>query len=287
MANSMTPESLLRHLRNVRGIVDRTSYRIQIVPSIDQEFVRTLIENQEELLRIAPRKFEELVATLLLADGWEEVQLVSRINAPGPDIIAFGTHSDYVKQKLIVECKRWKNVVGIDVVRTIMYWANWEYHADSALIACSSRFTRSAVAQRDRFHRWNLDLKDQHSMLMWMKTHLNEISSTDTLAVFGLEVQDLSQDIESLLLERASQQNSSTFIRPVGIACQRCGGQLYCATASTDLGALDYYRDFGHVCIDCRWSQYEMEHDSNLGGGPNTGSYEYCPMCHRRYDDLL
>ena len=63
-----------------------TAKHISLVPIQPSDF-QTLLTHPEELQKCSSRFFEELVAELLAADGWE-VELIARNNAPGPDIIA-------------------------------------------------------------------------------------------------------------------------------------------------------------------------------------------------------
>lgn len=130
-----------------------------------------LLANPTELQKISPRLFEELVADLLAADGWD-VDLVARGNATGPDIIATTSRSiGGQRQQMIVECKRYREdrPVDIDVVRKVMYWVNDEYQATMGMIATSSRFTSIATEAVEHKHKWRLSLKDQMAISGWMR----------------------------------------------------------------------------------------------------------------------
>lgn len=143
-------------------------------PTILLANVRTLLEGVDLLQSCSPRVFEELIAELLSADGWQ-VQIVSRTNAPGPDIIAISSKIiTNVPTKLIVECKKYPydRRVDIDVVRKVMYWVNEEYRATFGMIATTSSFTRSALEEQERMHHWRLDLRDQATIIEWINKHL-------------------------------------------------------------------------------------------------------------------
>lgn len=142
-----------------------------ILPAVEPADFRTLLGHPEELQKCSPRYFEELIADLLRADGWE-VDLVARNNAPGPDIIAISSRFVLgVPLRLIVECKKYsaKTPVDINVVRKVMYWVNEEYRATMGMIVTTSRFTKDAIEQALKYHEWRLDLRDQKAVLEWLK----------------------------------------------------------------------------------------------------------------------
>jgi len=151
----------------LRGIRDRHAFHVETVSPIHWP---TLAAHPEELLRCSPRFFEEVVAELLRADGWD-VDLVVSSNAPGPDIIACSSHIiDTVPIRMIVECKRLRQdrPIDIDVVRKIVYWVNEEYGATLGMIATTSRFTREARQLVETKHRWRIALRDQEAIVEWI-----------------------------------------------------------------------------------------------------------------------
>jgi len=81
----LSPSMLLGYLRQV-GVPGYEVSANVLEPRTSD--ISALISNQQELLKVNPRHFEELVAELLRADGYDEVILIPRSNAPGPDVIA-------------------------------------------------------------------------------------------------------------------------------------------------------------------------------------------------------
>lgn len=240
-----------------------------------------LLDHEDELKKVRPRDFENLVAELFRAEGCV-VELVPRPNAPGPDIIVFGNHPD--RTSMIVECKRWSGKVGVDVVRDVMYWVDLEYHADRGMIVTSSRFTKNAIDQKERRHRWKLELRDGQALLAWIRQSLPYMANAATRP--GDPDRSVDSQILGLLRNEVPNATLPT-LRLIDPPCQSCGGELVCGSSNTAMWSVAYYLDYFHVCSDCRWSEYHEEHETNMGGGPLSSAVLYCPMCGLFHIDLV
>lgn len=170
-----TADLAQRIARDLSSLLDETGFQSEtatiILPTVQPKDFKRLLTHPEELQRVSSRDFEELIAELLSADGWE-VNVIARHNAPGPDIIAVTSKFiQGVPLKLIVECKRYseQNPVDINVVRKVMYWVNEEYRATMGMIATTGRFTSDAIEQAKEYHQWRLDLKDQSEIIKWLQ----------------------------------------------------------------------------------------------------------------------
>lgn len=283
MRLSLDPKDVLERLSTTKdGFVQHDHTAIAAMSEITRDKVYSLLANEKDLLTVQPRFFEELVAELLSADGWQHVTLVKRLNAHGPDIIAY--LGDLRSESLIVECKRWNNSVGVDVVRTVMYWVVQEFQATRGMVATTSRFTRDAIELRERKHRWQLDLRDAERIVEWMSASLPKLREP---ALPRMSVLPMSSRVEDLLLGTYPHQGSRAYVATCDPPCQRCGGDVVCGGADTSANTLDYYADFFHVCLSCRWSEEASTHESNLGGGPNSDGYTYCPLCTHDLYQLL
>ena len=64
-----------------------------------------------------PYDFENLVSQLLLAIGFEEVEVTSRSNDGGIDVRGTLVVGDVIRTRLAVQVKRWKNNVQAPVVQ--------------------------------------------------------------------------------------------------------------------------------------------------------------------------
>jgi len=164
--------SLSRHFKR-RLDHDVRSREVAIVTPVSTRYWATLAAHTEELQKSSPRFFEEVVAELLRADGWD-VDLVVRNNAPGPDIVAYSSRIiESVPTMLIVECKKYRKdrPVGVGAVRNLVYWMDVEYKATLGMIVTTSYFTIEAQSLVQQMHRWRVSLKDQTSIIQWLERH--------------------------------------------------------------------------------------------------------------------
>jgi HJR/Mrr/RecB family endonuclease len=166
--------SRLRRDLKLRLDYDVRSREMVLVSPVSTRYWATLAAQPEELARCSSRFFEELVAELLRADGWN-VELVARNNAPGPDIVACSSRIiDSVPARLVVECKRYRRdrPVGVGEVRNLVYWLNEEYKATLGMIVTTSYFTKQAQSLAQEMHRWRVSLVDQRSIIRWLQRHV-------------------------------------------------------------------------------------------------------------------
>ena len=131
------------------------------------EIIKQLSQNPKILYDMNPRKFEELVAELLIHEGMR-VQLTPQTKDGGVDILAFsktqaGEHLYYV------ECKRYSpnNPVDVSIVRSL-YGIIESNRVTAGLLVTSSYFTKGALSFRESVkHR--LSLKDYDVLVKWLK----------------------------------------------------------------------------------------------------------------------
>lgn len=109
-----------------------------------------------DLQRLDPRRFEELVAELWRADGWDV-----EVMPPGPDdgIDAIATRAEPFNQKQVIQAKRYSDTNPITGPQ-IQQYASLKQQvkgADIVVVVTTGRFTDSAVA---RAHELNVKLID-------------------------------------------------------------------------------------------------------------------------------
>ena len=137
---------------------------------IDLAVVKHLAAHSEELYRISPRFFEELLAELLHDRGWE-TSLSPRGADGGVDIIAIRQMSD-VSHQMLVQAKRYAEHRKVDVriVRELLHVVDHN-HATSGMIVTTSGFTRNAMDLR-KVYEWRLSLKDYSDLKLWLAEYV-------------------------------------------------------------------------------------------------------------------
>lgn len=142
---------------------------IHAVASVNDELIRYLAKHPELLYALSPRRFEELVAELLRAQGFEPT-LTPPTRDGGRDILA--ARSDALGSLLyLVECKRYapSNKVGVDVVRGI-YGVACAERATKGIIVTTSSFTKDAIAFASPL-KLEIGLHDFESLKLWLDSY--------------------------------------------------------------------------------------------------------------------
>jgi len=124
--------------------------------------------------KITPREFEEIVAELFKGYGYS-VELTKRTRDGGRDVIAINRNNVIIPQKYLIECKHWKDKVGVSVVRELLGVSAIEEERPSGLIVAStSGFTKDALllSEKDQA-KWILSLKDKEAIEEWVKDYVN------------------------------------------------------------------------------------------------------------------
>lgn len=133
---------------------------------VDDALIHYFKNHPDEMYKLNPRRFEELVAAILKDLGYS-VELTAQSADGGVDI--FATQKSGVGEVLlIVDCKRYApaNHVGVEIVRAL-YGIGEQLRATMAMIATTSFFTKPAQAfQRTVSHR--LSLKDYNDLNSWL-----------------------------------------------------------------------------------------------------------------------
>lgn len=138
--------------------------------------LRELAKSHDTLYSLPPRKFEEVVAELLLRKGLE-VQLTPTTNDGGRDILAV-SRKHGVDLLYLVECKRYRldRPVGVSLVRSL-YGVVEQERATAGMMFTTSRFTRGAIVfQRQVHHR--MALHDYESIVKWILSALDPLNNT-------------------------------------------------------------------------------------------------------------
>lgn len=121
----------------------------------------------EELRNLDPRKFEELVAELLIRESMD-VELTQRSKDGGRDILATAT-TNVGKHLYLVECKRYarQNKVGVSIVRGL-YGVVEAEKATSGILVTTSDFTKGAIVFAKAVEN-RMDLKNYDKLTEWLR----------------------------------------------------------------------------------------------------------------------
>jgi CheY-like chemotaxis protein len=142
---------------------------LTVVVDVHTEIKKYLSLHPKRLYDLSPRRFEELVASILQDMGLD-VQLTKATRDGGVDIYAYVRHeiSDFI---MLVECKRWApdNPVGIDVIQRL-YGIQQTQQANKSLIVTTSYFTDPAKREA-ALHNDLIDLKDYNSLKQWLRRY--------------------------------------------------------------------------------------------------------------------
>lgn len=117
------------------------------VTDINEEVKRFFALHPDRLHDLSPRKFEILIADILKDLGFE-TQLTQATRDGGRDIYAF-IRNAATSFLMFVECKRWKDSVGIEIVQRL-HGTCLINNADKDMIVTTSFFTEPAKAEHKK-----------------------------------------------------------------------------------------------------------------------------------------
>jgi len=122
------------------------------------------------LLKIPPRKFEEVIAELLMQKGYV-VDLTKQTRDGGYDILAL-SYDNGMPLKYLVECKRYarNRPIGINIVRSFFDTIRTQ-EANKGIIFTTSSFTADAW-KRQKANPYFLDYKDHDDIITWVREYM-------------------------------------------------------------------------------------------------------------------
>jgi restriction endonuclease Mrr len=134
---------------------------------IAKEIAANVVRDSNELYRLEPRRFEELIAYLFERNGYE-VRLTQATRDGGVDLYAMKSNS-FGKFMTIVDCKKYApdRPIGIAMVREMYGVLNIE-QASHAMLVTTSRFTTDARAMEKRY-QYQMSLKDHADVARWLR----------------------------------------------------------------------------------------------------------------------
>jgi HJR/Mrr/RecB family endonuclease len=140
-----------------------------VTTSIDEEIKKYLKKHPLKLYELSPRKFEELVASILKDLGFD-VELTQATRDGGRDIIAHVRNavSSYLTH---IECKRYApdNKVSVGIIREVI-GVHHLHKATKSIIVTTSFFSADAIKEAQRMEN-QLDLKDFNDIKGWLQRY--------------------------------------------------------------------------------------------------------------------
>ncbi len=122
----------------------------------------------EQLMEMAPEQFEGTVARLLVALGFEDVEVTSRSADGGIDVRGVLVTGEAVRTRMAVQVKRWKRNVQAPTVQQVR--GSLGAH-EQGLIVTTSDFSRGARDEAERSDATPVGLMDGELMVALMVEH--------------------------------------------------------------------------------------------------------------------
>ncbi|WBL23845.1 restriction endonuclease [Zunongwangia sp. HRR-M8] len=139
------------------------------ITDINKEVKSYFNKHPEKLYILNPRKFEELIASILEDLGFD-IELTKATRDGGSDIIA-RIKNAVTSFLILVECKRYSpnNKVSVDIVRQVA-GVHTLKNPSKSIIVTTSTFTKDAIKEAGKLNE-KLDLKDYYDLKDWLKKY--------------------------------------------------------------------------------------------------------------------
>lgn len=136
------------------------------IVAANDALIEQLRRKPDDLFKITPRQFEEVIADLLSGMGLE-VELTPATRDGGKDILAY-LQTPVGKILTLVEAKQHNrnHPVGVSLVRSL-FGTLIDHQATSGMLVTTSRFAKPAQQFQER-HRYQLSLKDYEDVVSWL-----------------------------------------------------------------------------------------------------------------------
>lgn len=140
-----------------------------IITDINDEIKKYLKKYPEKLYSLSPRKFEELIASIMVDLGFD-VELTKATRDGGRDIIA-NIRNSITNFLIYVECKKYspENKIGVNIIREISGVHYFDKPSKSIIIT-TSFFTKGAIEKAKEMEN-QLDLKDFYDIKNWLERY--------------------------------------------------------------------------------------------------------------------
>ena len=133
---------------------------------IDLALYKTLMEHPELLRTMDWRTFEKLLADILASMGFE-IELQRGTKDGGVDIFAIRNQELIGAQRFLIQAKRYKNKVGVEPVRQLMF-LHQHHRVTKVCLATTALFTKGAWNLAEQY-KWQLELRDFDGVHDWIR----------------------------------------------------------------------------------------------------------------------
>ena len=164
---------LLEHGSAQEKIYDETSTGaitdVRLITDINEEVKKYLKRYPKKLYELSPRKFEELIASILEDMGFS-VELTNATRDGGKDIMA-SIKKEIADLLLYIECKRYSpdNKVGLGIIREVS-GVHYLRKPSKSIIVTTSFFTTDAIKEAKKIE-YQLELRDYDDIKSWLKKY--------------------------------------------------------------------------------------------------------------------
>jgi Transcription antiterminator len=125
------------------------------------------IQKPEDIFRISPYQFEELIGEILEIQGFD-VKITPKSRDGGRDILSV-LKTPIGEILTIVECKQYAQTkkVGIEIAERLLWTCDNKDYASKAMIVTTSSFTKGCYELKEKY-LYKLELKDMKSIMEWL-----------------------------------------------------------------------------------------------------------------------
>ena len=135
-----------------------------------KRIIKSIYRDHQELYRLDPRDFEEMIAELLRKQDYH-VELTKQTRDGGYDLIAVQNLKD-IPLRFLVECKRYAShrKIGVDIIRSF----SDVMHTSGAMgmICTSSYFSSDAINYKKQYKPYLLHLRDHDDIVSWVNQYI-------------------------------------------------------------------------------------------------------------------
>jgi HJR/Mrr/RecB family endonuclease len=131
-----------------------------------QELIDSIAKNPDVLYSLPPQDFEGIVGLLVESQGFD-VEMTALMKDGGKDIIAI--QEGIGTTKVLIECKRYRNRIGVDVVRS-MHGVVAAEGATKGIVVTTSDFSQDALEylEENKFVLGGVDIK---GLMRWIEEY--------------------------------------------------------------------------------------------------------------------